>query len=377
MTKPSPIKYLISIILSCLICMLNFPGCIGAGAPAARTVGIAMPTKNLERFVRDGEFLKTQFEAAGYNVEIRYSNDDSGQQNNDVEYMIADRVDLLIICAVDGVTLSQTLKTAEEYGIPVVAYDRLIMNSSAVDCYISFDNYTVGKLQGEFMAKALGLDERNDPARLEFIAGDPADNNAPYFFRGAYDALEPYLDSGKCKVLSGKTAFTQCATQDWSTDKAYENMQNLLASYYVGGGSLDGVLCSNDSVALGVSRAIDSDYNGKAPVITGQDGDIINLRNIVDGRQTMTVFKNVNDEAEAALEVSKAILQGETIGSNLLSVIDASAAFDDTSYYNGKKYVSSFLLDPTVITKDNLDELVDTGMYRWDNDHRYLVAQDR
>ncbi len=334
-----------------------------------------MPTRNLERYVRDGEFLETQFEASGYNVEIRYSNDDILQQNNDVESLIADRVDLLLICAVDGVTLSQTLKTADEFDIPVIAYDRLILNTDAVDCYISFDNYGVGQLQGQYVRDALDLDHTDQSYNIEFIAGDPADNNAGYFFRGAMDVLKPYLDAGTLTICSGKKTFAQCATEDWSTEEAFQNMQNLLASFYSGGEALDVVLCSNDSTALGANRAIDSDYTKKErPVITGQDGDVVNLRNIVDGKQTMTVFKNVNDQALAALAVSKAILNGEPVGTNLLPLFSSEVSFDDCSYHNGKKYVDSFLLVPDIITKENLDTLVDTGLYQWDASHTYLEA---
>ena len=116
-----------------------------------------MPTKSLERWNRDGDYLKAQFEAAGYAVELKYSDNDTDQQNNDIQAMIADKVDLLIIAAIDGDSLSQTLADAKSAGIPVIAYDRLIMNTDAVSYYVSFDNYTVGVLQGEIVKNALDL----------------------------------------------------------------------------------------------------------------------------------------------------------------------------------------------------------------------------
>ena len=247
-----------------------------------KTVGIAMPTKSLERWNRDGEYLKDQFEAAGYDVDLKYSDNKTEQQNNDIQSMIADKVDLLLIAAIDGDTLSQTLADAKSANIPVIAYDRLIMNTDAVSYYVSFDNYTVGKLQGEFVRDALKLDSEAGPFNIEFTAGDPADNNAGYFFNGAYDALEQYIKDGKLKVPSGKTTFEQVATPTWSTDTALANMQNTLASYYSDGTQLDVALCSNDSTALGVAQAIASDYSGSnAPLVTGQDGDIANLKNIL------------------------------------------------------------------------------------------------
>ena len=346
-----------------------------SSSSGGKTVGIAMPTKSLERWNRDGEYLKDQFEAAGYSVELKYSDNDTNQQNNDIQGMIADKVDLLLIAAIDGNTLSQTLADAKDAGISVIAYDRLIMNTDAVSYYVSFDNYTVGKLQGEFVRDQLKLDSESGPFNIEFTAGDPADNNAGYFFNGAYDALKSYIDDGKLKIPSGKTKFEQVATPTWSTDTALENMQNTLASYYSDGTQLDVALCSNDSTALGVAQAISSDYSGKNTVIvTGQDGDIANLKNIVDGKQSMTVYKNVNDEAAATLEVAKSVLSGQTPDASLLSNIKAEAAYDTESYDNGVKVVPSYLLVPYVITKDNLDLLVETNLYKWDSDNKYLES---
>ena len=341
----------------------------------ALTVGIAMPTNSLERWNRDGQYLKEQFEAAGYEASLKYSDNDTNQQNNDIQTMIADGVDLLIIAAIDGDTLSQTLADAKDAGIPVIAYDRLIMNTDAVSYYVSFDNYTVGVLQGTFVKEALDLDNAEGPFTIEFTAGDPADNNAGYFFNGAWDTLAPYIESGKLVIPSGKTSFEQVATETWATDKALENFQNTLASYYSDGTQLDVALCSNDSTALGVAQAITSDYAGaNVPIVTGQDGDVANLRNIVDGIQTMTVYKNVSDEAGATLVLAQAILGGETPGAELLDALDVEAAYDTESYDNGTGIIPSYLLVPWTVTKDNLNDLVDTGLYQWDGD--YLVAAE-
>ena len=338
-----------------------------------KTVGIAMPTKSLERWNRDGEYLKGKFEEEGYEVDLKYSDNKTEQQNNDIQSMIADKVDLLLIAAIDGDTLSQTLADAKDANIPVIAYDRLIMNTDAVSYYVSFDNYTVGKLQGEYVRDALKLDSEDGPFNIEFTAGDPADNNAGFFFKGAYEALEQYIKDGKLKVPSGKTTFEQVATPTWSTDTALANMQNTLASYYSDGTQLDVALCSNDSTALGVAQAISSDYSGKnTPIVTGQDGDIANLQNIVDGKQSMTVYKNVSDEAGVTLDVAKAILSGQTPDGSLK--LSAEASYDTDSYDNGVKKVPSYLLVPYVITKDSLEKLVDTGLYKWDSNKKYLES---
>lgn len=372
MNKPA--KTILSVLLS-MTMAVSLSSCGGAGGSGKKTVGIAMPTKSLERWNRDGEYLKDLFEKAGYKVELKYSDNKTDQQNNDIQNMIADKVDLLLIAAVDGSTLTQTLDDAKKAKIPVVAYDRLIMNTDAVSYYVSFDNYTVGKLQGEFVRDKLDLENNAGPFNIEFTAGDPADNNATYFFNGAYEALQKYIDAGKLVIKSGKKTFEQVATEKWKTETALANMQNTLASYYSDGTVLDVALCSNDSTALGVAQAIGSDYKGSnKPIVTGQDGDVANLRNIVDGIQTMTVYKNVRDQAGVTVEVSKAILDGKTPGEDLVKSLPAEAVYDTSSYNNGVKNVPSYLLVPYVITADNLQKLVDTTLYKWDDAHKYLES---
>ena len=347
-------------------------------APAAegtKKIGISMPTQSLERWNRDGKYLDEQFKAAGFETILTYSDNKSDRQVNDIQNMIAEKVDLLIVAAIDGAALNTAMNEAAEQNIPVISYDRLILND-AVSYYVSFDNYTVGKLQGEFVEKTLDLANAGDKVyNIEFTAGDPADNNAGYFFNGAYDTLSPYIEKGTLKVVSGQTDFASVATDQWSTDTALERAQNILGSYYADGTQLDVWLCSNDSTALGVAQAITSDYAGSNSVlITGQDGDEANLKNIVDGIQTMTVYKNVANEAVVTLGLAEAMLNGDTIDASLCDTFGIECAFDTESYETsaGNK-CPSFLLVPSVITKDNLQELVDTGLYTMGADG-YLAA---
>ena len=344
-------------------------------APAAeatgKTVGIAMPTQSLERWNRDGSYLKEQFESRGYATELVFSDNKIEQQVKDLENMIADEVDLLVIAAIDGESLSQVLADAKDAGIPVIAYDRLIMNTDAVSYYVSFDNYTVGTLQGQFVVDQLDLDNVDGPFNIEFTAGDPADNNAGFFFNGAYDVLKPYIEAGKLNVVSGQTQFDQVATAQWNTETAMKRFQNILASYYSDGTVLDVALCSNDSTALGVAQAIETDYAGDNTVlVTGQDGDEANLANIVDGKQTMTVYKAVANEAVATLDLGDALLNGETPDEGLIAASnwDFDCAYDTSSYDNGTGIIPSYLLVPTVVTKDNMvEELVTPGYYTQDD----------
>lgn len=344
-------------------------------AEAGGKIGISMPTQSLERWNRDGQYLDEQFQAAGYETILTFSDNDSGRQVNDIQNMLADGVDLLVIAAIDGEALNTAMNEAAEQEVPVIAYDRLIMND-ATSYYVSFDNYTVGKLQGEFIVETLDLENAGDAVfNMEITAGDPADNNAGYFYNGAMDVLNPYIEAGVLNVVSGQTDFDTVATDQWSTDTALERAQNVLSSYYADGTQLDVWLCSNDSTALGVAQAITSDYAGSNSVlITGQDGDEANLKNIVDGVQTMTVYKNVSNESIVTLVLAEAVLNGDTIDDSLIDSFGVECAYDTESYEtsDGNK-CPSFLLVPNVITSDNLQELVDTGLYEMGEDG-YLSA---
>ena len=349
-----------------------------ASAPAAAgggKIGISMPTQSLERWNRDGAYLDEQFKAAGFETVLTYSDNDSGKQVNDIQNMLADGVNLLVVAAIDGEALNTAMNEAAEANVPVISYDRLILND-AVSYYVSFDNYTVGKLQGEFIVDTLDLANAGDTVyNMEITAGDPADNNAGYFYQGAMDALQPYLDAGTLNVVSGQTDFDSVATAQWNTDTALERAQNVLSSYYADGTQLDVWLCSNDSTALGVAQAVTSDYAGSNSVlITGQDGDEANLKNIVDGVQTMTVYKTVSNESVVTLALAKAILAGDTIDDSLVPSFGIECAFDTESYETSEgNKCPSFLLVPNVITKDNLQDLVDTGLYTMGDDG-YLSA---
>ena len=347
------------------------------GGSEAKTVGIAMPTQSLERWNRDGAYLDEQFKAAGYKTIVTYSDNKNEQQVNDIQNMLSQGVDLLIIAAIDGNGLNTVMNDAGASNIPVIAYDRLIMNDNA-SYYVSFDNYTVGKLQGTYVKDTLDLDNAAGPFNIEFTGGDPADNNAPFFFNGAMDTLKPYIDSGKLNVVSGQTEFSVVGTEQWKTEAALNRAQNVLASYYSDGTKLDAWLCSNDSTALGVTQAVLSDYaGGNSVIITGQDGDVANLRNIKDGVQSMTVYKAVANEAVVTLDLAKAILDGKTADESLISASGwgFDCAFDTESYETtpGNK-CPSFLLVPDVVTADNMEEkLVTPGYYKVGSDG-YLEA---
>lgn len=329
-------------------------------APAAsgNKVGVSMPTQSLQRWNQDGSNMKAELEAAGYEVDLQYAGDnDIPTQVSQLENMISGGCNVLVIAAIDGSALGTVLDQAKQQGIPVIAYDRLIMNSDAVSYYATFDNWLVGVMQGKYIEEALDLKNADGPFNIELTTGAPDDNNINFFFGGAMEVLQPYVDSGKLVVPSGQTAKEQVATPNWSTEKSQERMENLISSqgYGPNGTKLDAVMCSNDSTAQGVTNAlVGAGYTkDNFPIITGQDCDKPSVKNMIAGTQSMSVFKDTRTLAAQVVKMVDAILKGTEPEIN-----------DTETYDNGTGLIPSFLCEPVVGTVDNYKELlIDSGYY--------------
>ena len=323
---------------------------------AKPVIGVAMPTQDLQRWNQDGENMKAQLEAKGYEVDLQFAGNDIATQVSQVENMIANGDGVLVVASIDGDSLGTVLAQAKEAGIPVIAYDRLIMNTDAVSYYATFDNYLVGTTQGQYIVDALDLENADGPFNIEMVTGDPGDNNVNFFFGGAMDVLQPYIDAGKLVVPSGQMTKDQVATANWATDAAQSRFENILSSYYADGTTLDAVLASNDSTALGITNALAANYTGEYPIVTGQDCDIANVANIVSGAQSMSVFKDTRTLAAQVVEMVDAIVSGTEVTVN-----------DTETYDNGTGIIPSYLCEPVAVTVDNYKEmLIDSGYYTED-----------
>ena len=342
-------------IVSLFLCLVMALACVSALADGQK-VGVSMPTKDLQRWNQDGENMQKLLEEAGYEVDLQFASNDVQQQLNQVTNMINNGVNVVVIAAIEGSSLGSALDLAKEKGIPVIAYDRLLMESDAVSYYATFDNYKVGTVQGTYVKDALKLDEAEGPFNLEITAGDPGDNNANYFYSGAIDVLKPYIESGKLVVKSGQVEFSDVATPTWKTDVAQTRADGILASFYADGSNIDAWLCSNDSTALGVENALEANYDGDWPIITGQDCDISNVKNMIAGKQSMSVFKDTRTLAAQVVKMVGQILAGETVDVN-----------DTETYNNGKITVPSYLCEPVFADVNNYAELLlESGYYTED-----------
>jgi len=347
------IALILALVLVCGLCACGSKP--AATASSANLVGVSMPTKDLQRWNQDGENMEKLLKEAGYEVDLQYGANDIPTQVSQIENMIASGVKVLVIAAIDGDSLGTVLAQAKEKGIKVISYDRLIMNSDAVTYYATFDNWKVGEFQGNFIKEALDLDNAAGPFNIEFITGDPGDNNINFFFDGAMSILQPYLDNGKLVCVSGQTAKMDVATANWATDAAQARFEGILASNYADK-TLDAVLASNDSTARGVENALESSYSGEWPIITGQDCDIAIMKNLVEGKQSMSVFKDTRTLAAQVVKMVDAIMKGTEPEIN-----------DTKTYDNGTGIIPSFLCEPVACTAENYQALlIDTGYYTLD-----------
>lgn len=352
-------KKILALLLATLMVMTMLAGCgksdKKSGGEGGK-VGVAMPTKDLQRWNQDGANMKAELEKAGYTVDLQYASNDIATQVSQIENMINSGCEILVIASIDGDSLGTVLEQAKEKNIPVIAYDRLIMNSDAVTYYATFDNYMVGTKQGEYIKQQLDLDNAAGPFNLEIVTGDPGDNNARYFYGGAMDVLQPYIDSGKLVVKSGQVSFEEVATANWSTETAQSRFDAIISANYADGTQLDAVLASNDSTALGVTNSLEANYTGAWPIITGQDCDVVNVKNMIAGKQSMSIFKDTRTLASKVVEMVDAVMKGGKAPVN-----------DEKTYDNGAYVVPSYLCEPVFADINNYKELlVDSGYYTED-----------
>ncbi|MHB8890819.1 MAG: multiple monosaccharide ABC transporter substrate-binding protein [Candidatus Limnocylindrales bacterium] len=324
---------------------------------AGGLVGIAMPTKSSARWIADGDNLVKSLKELGYETDLQYAEDDIPTQVSQVENMITKGAKVLVIAAIDGTTLTDTLQKAADAGIKVFSYDRLIRNSANVDYYAAFDNFDVGVAQAGSIVDSLDLNNAAGPFNLELFAGSPDDNNAGFFFNGAMSILQPFIDSGKLVVQSKEVKFPeQVGTLRWDGATAQARMDNILATYY-SDKRADAVLSPYDGISRGIIASLKQvgyySADKPAPVVTGQDAELPSVKSILAGEQTSTVFKDTRTLAKQVAKMVDQFLKGETVEVN-----------DTTTYENGVKVVPSYLLPVTSVTKDNVTkELVDTGYY--------------
>ena len=346
---------IISIVVALGLLVMCLTACT---TNAEKWVGVCMPKKDVERWKLDGSNIKMQLEAKGYKVMLEYADDDPDKQVAQIQKMIDRKCKALIIAAADCYNLNTILGQAHKGGITTIAYDRLIMDTQYVDYYCTFDNFEIGVEQGNYIIKALDLDNRADPVTMELFSGATDDSTSIENYNGQMHALLSYINSGKIVIPSGQIDPTTTAIENWATENAKARMEKLLASYYGDGERLDVVLSTNDSMALGVIAALkDAGYGAgdkPFPVLTGMDCDIDNVMAIKNGEQSMSMFIDTRALATWAVSLVDDVLSGK-----------APLNLNTDRYDNNVKIVATSICKAIYVDQYNyFDILTKDGYYQ-------------
>jgi D-xylose transport system substrate-binding protein len=335
-------------------CKLTSPPTSAAKVPTASTagkatgkVGVILPdtTSSTRYTLYDKPLLQSALSAAGITPDIQNAGGSTAKFEQIAQSMIGEGIKVLIMDSIDATSGSAVEKEAASAGIKVIDYDRVNLGGSA-QYYVSFDNEDVGKLQGQTLVDCLNATGVTNPTIIEMDGGKDVDNNAILFAKGANEVLTPLQSAGKLKIKSEATVL------GWDVNKAAPTFTQALTA---AGGKVDGVLAANDDIANAVIGVLkQSGLNGHV-VVTGQDSGVEGLQNIINGQQSMTIFKNVKLEAGAAAQLAIALIQGKDPASVGLTL----TKFDDPKAPSHN--LQALLLPSQVITQANVGDVIKAG----------------
>jgi putative multiple sugar transport system substrate-binding protein len=314
-------------------------------APGDR-IAVSLPAQTSENWTLAKAEFDAGLEAAGYTPDVQFSDSGSSaaaSQQQKIDNMLTQGAKVLVIGAEDGKQLSGQVSTAEGSGVPVIAYDRPI-DAEGTDYYIAFDNFKVGQLQGEALLEGLAKFKGDSPWNIELFAGAATDANAPVFFNGAMDVLQPKIDDGTLVVTSGQTTFDQVSTEGWKKEKAQERAENLITNYYSDGTEFDGALSPNDQLAEGILNAATAAQ--LTPVVTGQDSEKVAVTRVAAGEQYSTIYKDTRK------------LVAETVA--MIQEVCGGAVFPTTAEFtwpDSGLTIPTYYLEPLIVTAENGEEV--------------------
>lgn len=297
-------------------------------------IGFSIDDLRVERWARDRDYFIAAAKELGAEVVVTSADANEQKQVNQVETLIAKKVDAIDIVPMNSQVFGEVIDEAHKAGIKIVSYDRLILNADE-DAYISFDNERVGFLQAEAVLKAV------PQGNYYMLGGAPTDNNAKLLRAGQEKALQAAIDAGKIKIVGSQWV------KEWSPTEALSIMENALTA---ANNKIDAVVASNDGTAGGAIQALAAQGLAGKVAISGQDADLAAIKRVIDGTQTVTVYKPLKLIASEAAKLSYKLIKGEKV--------EFSAQLD-----NGKKKVDSMLLTPIPLTKENVMKVVEDGFY--------------
>jgi len=331
--KHAPLVALLSLVL--------VTGLITSCQPAAPksdkvVIGLSLPTQREERWVRDKLTMETAAKDLGIDLRVTVADADMAQQASQVEQLLSQNIKVLILAPHDGSAAASLVDKAKAQNVPVISYDRLIMNSKDVALYVTFDNVKVGEIQGKFIT------EKVPQGNYIVLAGAPTDNNATLFKQGAMKYIQPLVDSKKIRIV------TDQAVDNWLPANALSIVENSLTANK---NKVDAILAPNDGTAGGAIQALSAQgLAGKIP-ITGQDAEVSAAKRILDGSQSMTVFKDTRELGKGAIQAALDIAKGKAV-----------STFANGNVNNAAGDIPALLFTATLVTKDNIDvALISSG----------------
>ena len=333
---------------------------------ASVPVGIVLPTKSEPRWIQDQTQFQTALQAAGYKVQVLFSEGSSATEKTNVEALISQGIKVLIICPQDAAAAAATADEARAAGVKVISYDRLIVGSASVDYYVTFDSMAVGGQQAQYLIDHVAAGSKGNP--LYLYSGAATDNNAFIFFEGAWEKLQPKIADGTFVIKNSDKAVAMQAnaklthdqeatiigqiTTNWDFAVAKTLAEaNLTAASTADKGNVF-ILAPNDGTARSIADSFAADKDVKSYFVTGQDAEKASVQYIIDGKQSMTVFKDTRTLVKTALDAAVALLKG--------------TALTTTTTYNNQKIDVPALQSPVVtVDKSNVKAaLIDSGYYK-------------
>jgi len=362
-------KKIIALVL-CLIVAMSMVGCKGddkaTSGKGGVDVGIVLPTKDEPRWLQDQKSFEAAIAKTEYKTEVLFSQGSSATEKTNVETLLAKDIKVLIICAQDAAAAAASVDAAEKAGVTVISYDRLITDTDKLDYYVTFDSVSVGAAMGQYLAdNATGS---GNP--LYLYAGASTDNNAFLFFQGAWNILQPLIADGTFVIKNSSEAVAVQATKEltreqqaaiigqvttnWDFNEAKSKAESHLTSAAAADKGKCYVLAPNDGTARSIADVFGADADVSEYFITGQDAEQASVQYVIDGKQSMTVFKDTRTLATDAMNMA-------------IDVINKKTPATDSEYDNLAKKIPSKQTPVVVVTKENVKKaLVDSGYYKAD-----------
>lgn len=341
--------------LLCAVALICLWGCGGQGDGAAETtqealpmVGVALP-EDAGRFSEEGAYLQTRLESLGYTVMVEYAQQDAALQCSQVERLLLLGADCLVVTAVDPLSLINALQQAEDAAVPVIAYDRALPGCPGVDLYVGFDGYQAGQAIAKQVEEKMSLATAKEEQRshtVEFFMGAPEDANALARYQGIMAVLQPYLESGVLKCLSGRVSFEDTCTPQWSADTAQFDCRGYLDRYYETQ-PLEICVAASDALAEGCVDALNIARVETFPVLTGQELTLESARRIAQGQQLVSAVYDYDPVVQMCADAAHAFISGGQ---------------PQTNGETGG--VKAYLFAPETVTGENYEKLlIESGRY--------------